>query len=89
MEGENLNRHAWRTGTLSFNRIPLSLVLKTISNNFGLEITVPTACDFPVTINYDGKNPVAVLETIASMDDGNLEELATDHYQLSNMTCGK
>jgi transmembrane sensor len=89
MEAENLNRHAWRTGTLSFDSVSLGLVLKTISNNFGMEITVPTACNFPVTGNFDGKNPVAVLETIAGLDNGRLEKLTADQYQLLDMDCGK
>ncbi|WP_052333976.1 FecR family protein [Neolewinella persica] len=89
MEATNLNRHAWRTGTLTFDSMPLSLALKTISNNFGLEIKVPTTCDFPLTGNFDGKNPIAVLETIAAMDGGNLKQLAVDRYQLSDMVCGK
>jgi transmembrane sensor len=89
MKAENLNRHAWRTGTLTFKSTPLSLALKTISNNFGIEIKVPTACDFPVTANFDGKNPIAVLETIAAQDGGTLEKLGVDRYQLSDMVCGQ
>ena len=87
IEAENLNRHAWRTGLLTFKSTPLSIALKTISNNFGMEIIVPTACNFPVTGNFDGKNPVAVLETIAAHGSGSLEQLAPGRYQLSDMVC--
>jgi transmembrane sensor len=89
MDAGNLNRHAWRTGKLSFDSTPLSIALKTISNNFGLEIIVPTACDFPVAGNFDNKNPAAILEQIAGMDGGSLEQLAANRYQLSDMACGQ
>ncbi|MFK8161833.1 MAG: FecR family protein [Lewinella sp.] len=89
MKAENLNRHAWRTGTLTFNRTPLNTALKTISNNFGLEIKLPVACDFAVTGNFNGKKPIAVLETIANMDGGSLQELAENRYQMSDMKCGQ
>lgn len=88
MEAQNLNRHAWRTGTLTFNGTPFNAAIKTISNNFGMDIKVPADCDFPVSGNFVGQNPVDVLRTIASMNSGKLEELAADSYQFSGISCG-
>lgn len=89
MEAKQLNRHAWRTGVLTFQGTPLGEALKTIRNNYGLEVVVPMGCDFPVSGNFSGQDPVAILQTIAAMDGGQLLETGEGNYRLLEMDCGR
>ncbi|MEM9931028.1 MAG: hypothetical protein AAF840_14495, partial [Bacteroidota bacterium] len=87
MPAEHLNRHAWRTGTLRFDSVPLPLALKTISNNYGYNLSYPADCDFPLEGNYAADDPIAVLQTIAKLDGGNLEQVDDVSFRFVNMKC--
>lgn len=89
MEAHNLNRHAWRTGKLTFQGTRFVDAVKTISNNYDLEVTFPTDCDFPVSGNFSGQDPVAILETIVQMDGGKLQDDGNGNYQLVGMRCSQ
>jgi transmembrane sensor len=81
MEAVNLNRHAWRTGTLRFQGTPLPQVVKTICNNYGYKIDLADDCDFPVSGTFATDNPLSVLETLAALGGG---ELVTDPNNQKN-----
>ncbi len=89
MPAENLNRHAWRTGTLRFDSVPLPVALKTISNNYGFDISYPTACGFPIAGTFAADNPLAVLSTIAELDGGKLRKDEDGSFHFIDMSCGE
>jgi len=73
MLAENLNRHAWRTGTLRFQGAPLAAVVKTVANNYGYTVNVPKDCDFPVSGTFSAEDPVSILRTLAELGGGELQ----------------
>jgi len=73
MKAANLNRHAWRTGTLTFHATPLAVAIKTIANNYGLTVESPADCDFPVSGTFASDDPVAVLRTFAQLGGGEVK----------------
>ncbi len=73
MLAENLNRHAWRTGTLRFQGAPLATVVKTVANNYGYTVDVPKNCDFPVSGTFSAEDPVSILHTLAELGGGELQ----------------
>ncbi len=81
----DLNRHAWRTGKLHFVDTPLSEVLQTIRNNFGVSVELSKDCDFPVAGTFRADNPTAVLTAIARLGGGQVTPLTgrTDAFQLT------
>lgn len=72
MDAANLNRHAWRTGTLRFQGALLPDVVKTIGNNYGYKIDLAGDCNFPVSGTFATDDPVGVLETLAALGGGQL-----------------
>lgn len=65
MTAKDLNRHAWRTGILRFDSVPLPDAIKMISNNYNYSIGFPKGCDFPVSGTFSSEDPVSILQTIA------------------------
>lgn len=80
-----LNRHAWRTGKLHFVDTPLSEVLQTIRNNFGVSVELTKDCDFPVAGTFRADNPTAVLTAIAKLGGGQVTAVSgrDDAFQLT------
>lgn len=78
MLAENLNRHAWRTGTLRFQGAPLEAVVKTIANNYGYTINVPKDCNFPVSGTFSAEDPISILHTLAELGGGELQVTNAD-----------
>ncbi|WP_187271150.1 FecR family protein [Neolewinella aurantiaca] len=70
---KDLNRHAWRTGILRFEGVSLADVITTVSNNYGLSVSYPQGCDFPVSGTFSSENPISVLQTIAELGQCSLE----------------
>ncbi len=86
---KDLNRHAWRTGVLRFESAASSEVIKTIANNYDLEVSVADGCDFPFSGVFSDSDPVAVLETVALYGQGVLEVMDKDAkvFRLSLPNC--
>ncbi|MEO0731221.1 MAG: FecR domain-containing protein [Bacteroidota bacterium] len=63
----HLNHHAWRTGRLFFDDVPLSDVLETLRNNYGVEIRGAENCDYPISATYRDEQPAAILEDVAKL----------------------
>jgi len=88
MDAPNLNRHAWRTGTLAFKDASLATVLETMRTNFGLSVAGNEDCDYPVSGNFKTDDPVAILQSVALLGGGALEEIAgggTLKYRMSGI----
>lgn len=73
MTAKELNRHAWRTGVMRFQNVPLTDVIRTVSNNYGYSVDHPEGCDFSISGTFSTENPVSVLQTIADLGGGELE----------------
>jgi transmembrane sensor len=73
-KAENLNRHAWRTGRMTFQGTPLAEVVQTIRNNYGLSVSYDSDCDFPLSGAFAGNDPLGVLRSIAQLGGGELTE---------------
>lgn len=84
MEAPHLNRHAWRTGKLYFQDAELPVVLEVLRTNFGMAITVPEGCSYPVSGTFSAENPQAILRNVALLGGGSVEEMAgrTNVFQL-------
>lgn len=83
----NLNHHAWRTGTLKFDRTPISEVLTYFNDNWGIVCNwqVGVTCDYPVSGNFDSSDATAVLGDIAKLGGLSVRSTGEDgkHYELS------
>lgn len=87
MKSPALNRHAWRTGTFTFDNTPLREVLKSIENNFRVEVVLEGNEDFPVKGTFRAENAEDALTAIAKLGGGKLA-LPTNEspvYRLYNM----
>ena len=58
---------------MRFQNVPLSDVIKIISNNFGYTVDYPEGCDFPVSSTFSTEDPLSGLQTIADLGPGELE----------------
>lgn len=85
-----LNRHAWRTGKLYFQKADLKAVLATLRANFGLVVRVEDACSFEVSGTFSVDEPASILENVVKLGGGTVEAIEgkPDHYVVSG-TCGK
>ena len=81
-DAPHLNRHAWRTGVLQFKATPLPAAVRTIGRNYGLDVTVPAGCDYPVSGTFRNERPQDVLAAIAELGGGELRAVDAVTYRL-------
>ena len=65
MAAPNLNRHAWRTGELTFRQTPLPEVLDCIRKVYGVSVAGAGECSFPVSGTIQGRDAATVLAAVA------------------------
>lgn len=89
MAAKELNRHAWRTGIMRFEAVALPDVIKTICNNYGLEVAVTEGCDFPFSGVFSQQDPISILKTIAEFGNGELNAVNEENevFELSLPDC--
>lgn len=87
MPAPHLNRHAWRTGKLSFTEAKLADVLRTICNNYGISVTGAEDCDFPVSGKFSSRDAEEILANIAKLGGGKVSPArdTPGGYELSGL----
>ncbi|OAV45661.1 FecR family protein [Lewinella sp. 4G2] len=88
MPAPNLNRHAWRTGKLTFEDAPLNVVLATLSNNWDLDIEAPAACDYNISADYAEINVKDILDGVAKLGGLKCEADGEKAFRLTG-SCGQ
>lgn len=79
-EAPNLNHHAWRTGTLQFDRTPIREVLGYFRDNWHFDVRWGdgTPCHYTVSGRFSGADAGAVLADIAKLGGLRVQPIGED-----------
>ena len=79
----NLNRHAWRTGHLTFENVPVEEVLAVLHNNWRTEVELPTNCHFDVSATWNTTDPAEIVEALAKLGGTTAQPRGANAYAIS------
>ena len=85
MDAPNLNRHAWRTGKLTFENAPVRAALDALYTNWDVHVSLPEGCDFPISFTYNTIDIETILDNIATLSGGTVQHLGDKEYELTGV----